>query len=26
LKRQTREWESQTTAIAFILRATPGEL
>jgi PadR family transcriptional regulator PadR len=26
LKRQTREWESQATAIAFILKATPGEL
>ena len=26
LKRQTREGESQTTAIAFILKATPGEL
>jgi transcriptional regulator len=26
LKRQTREWESQTTAIAFILEATPEQL
>lgn len=26
LKRQTREWESQATAIAFILEATPEQL
>jgi transcriptional regulator len=25
LKRETREWEVQTTAIARILRASPGE-
>ena len=26
LKRETRQWEAQTTAIARILAATPGEL
>jgi PadR family transcriptional regulator, regulatory protein PadR len=26
LKRETRDWELQTTAIARILRASPGEL
>jgi transcriptional regulator len=26
LKRETREWEAQTTAIARILRASPGEV
>jgi transcriptional regulator len=25
LKRQTRDWESQSSAIALILRASPGE-
>ena len=26
LKRQTRQWEAQATAIARILAATPGQL
>jgi PadR family transcriptional regulator len=26
LKRQTKDWESQTSAIALILKASPGEL
>lgn len=26
LKRETRDWEAQTTAIARILKASPGEL